>query len=67
LLVVIICMRLSLGASISFRVLPKVLHIFFSSVPSLEKITVPSRITAQRWMAKVGYYKLHSYIAKNDD
>ncbi len=66
-LVVLICVRLSVGASVSFRACPKVLYIFFSSIPSLEKSKVPSRITAQRWMGKVGYYKLHSYIEKTDN
>ncbi len=28
---------------------------------------MPSRITVQRWMAKVGYYKLHSQLEKTDD
>jgi hypothetical protein len=55
------------GASVSFRACPKILSIFFSSIPSLGKAKVPSRITVQRWMAKVGYYKLHSHIEKNDD
>ncbi len=66
-LVVLIIVRLSVGASISFRGCPKVLYIFFSSVPSLKNTKVPSRITAQRWMAKLGYHKLHSDLEKMDD
>ncbi len=66
-LVVLISLRLTVGACASFRACPKIFKAFFSSIPSLEHVKVPSRITVQRWMAKVGYYKLHISLDKADD
>ena len=66
-LVVLICLRLNLSAGVSFRGCPKALKAFFLTIPSLESIAVPSRTTVQRWMAKVGYHKLHCPLEKADD
>ena len=66
-LVVLICLRLNLSAGVSFRGCPKALKAFFLTIPSLESTAVPSRTTIQRWMAKVGYYKLHYPLEKADD
>ena len=58
---------MTVNACVSFRACPKVLRAFFSSIKPLNKIKIPSHTTIQRWMASVGYYKLHMPLEKADD
>lgn len=57
-LMVAICIKLLLSAAMSFRAIPKAIHIMFSEFPVFEKIKIPNPKTVLRWLTKIGLYKL---------
>jgi len=58
---------MTVNACVSFKACPKVLSAFFSTIEPLNEIKIPSHTTVQRWMAIVGYYKLHIPLETADD
>ena len=64
---VTLCIRLVLSAAISFRAIPKAIHVIFSSFPVFQKIQIPSYKTVLRWVTKVGLYNLLSQKEKAKD
>lgn len=61
------CIRLILQASISFRAVPKAIHTVFSHFPSVNKQPIPSHKTIGRWLTRLGLYKLNSPKEQGDD
>lgn len=57
---VLICLRMIIGAAISFRAVPKAIHTVFSSYTCMQNKKIPCHKTVTRWITQVGHYKLHS-------
>lgn len=58
-LMIVICIKLVLQASISFRAAPKSVHIIFSQFAAVKNQPIPSHKTIGRWLTRVGLYKLN--------
>ena len=59
-LMVVMCIKLLLGAALSFRAIPKSIHIMFAEFSVLQKVKIPKSKTVLRWLVKVGLYKLQA-------
>jgi hypothetical protein len=59
-LMIIMCIRLVLQASISFRAAPKAIHIAFSQFTAIKDQPIPSHKSIARWLTQIGLYKLNS-------
>ena len=66
-LMVLMCLRMVLKASISLRGVPKSVYIVFSSYIALAEKKIPSYKTVRRWITRVGHYKLFCTLEKSDD
>ena len=66
-LMVTMCIKLLLGAALSFRAIPKAIHIMFAEFPIFQKTKVPCQKTVLRWLVKVGLHKLSSIKEKAND
>lgn len=58
-LMIIMCIKMVLEASISFRAAPKTVHIAFSQFAAVKDQPVPSYKSIARWLTQVGLYKLN--------
>ena len=66
-LMIVICIKLILQASISFRAAPKSVHITFSQFAAVKNQSIPSHKTVSRWLTRVGLYKLNCPKEKAND
>lgn len=66
-LMIVICIKLVLQASISFRAAPKSVHITFSQFAAVKNQSIPSHKTIGRWLTRVGLYKLNCPKEKAND
>lgn len=66
-LMIVICIKLVLEASISFRAAPKSVHITFSQFAAVKNQPIPSHKTISRWLTRVGLYKLNCPKEKAND
>jgi len=66
-LMIVICIKLVLQASISFRAAPKSIHIAFSQFTAVNNQAIPSHKTIGRWLTRVGLYKLNCPKEKAND
>ena len=66
-LMVFICIRLVLYASISFRAVPKTLEVVFSQFEAFEGQPIPTDKTISRWLTRLGLYKLNLPKEHADD
>jgi hypothetical protein len=66
-LMIVMCIRLILKASVSFRAAPKAIHTVFSHFPSVKNQPIPSHKTVGRWLTRLGLYKLNSPKEPGDD
>lgn len=66
-LMIVICIKLVLQASISFRAAPKSVHITFSQFTAVKNQPIPSHKTIGRWLTRVGLYKLNCPKEKAND
>jgi len=66
-LIVVMCIRLILHASISFRAVPKAIHTVFSHFPSVKDQSIPSHKTVGRWLTRLGLHKLKAPKEQGDD
>lgn len=66
-LLVLMCIRLVLQATISFRAAPKAIHIAFSGFAAISKKRIPSYKTIARWLTQIGLYKLNSSKEQAND
>jgi hypothetical protein len=64
---IVICIKLVLQASISFRAAPKAVHITFSQFAVVKNQPIPSHKTIGRWLTRVGLYKLNCSKEKAND
>ncbi len=64
---VTMCIRFVLEAAISFRAIPKSVHVVFSSFAIFQKTKIPCPNTILRWLTKVGLYNLLSEKEQADD
>jgi hypothetical protein len=64
--VIILSLRLVLGASLPFRGSVKGLEIVFDTLPELHDYKAPCHTTVKHWAEKVGYYKLHLARERRD-
>lgn len=66
-LMIIMCVKLILQASLSFRAVPKAVHIAFSQFAAVKNQQIPSHKTVGRWLTQIGLYKLNRPKEKADD
>lgn len=66
-LMIIMCVRMVLQASISFRATPKAIHTIFSHFDAVKDQRIPSHKTVGRWLSRVGLYKLNLPKEQGDD
>lgn len=66
-LMIVMCIRLVLQASISFRAAPKSIYIAFSQFAAVKNQSIPSYKSISRWLTQVGLYKLNRPKEKADD
>ena len=66
-LMIVICLKLVLQASVSFRAAPKAVHITFSQFAAVKNQPIPSHKTIGRWLTRVGLYKLNRPKEKAND
>jgi hypothetical protein len=66
-LMIVMCLRLILQGSISFRAAPKAIHIAFSEFDAVRDQSIPRHTTIARWLTQVGFYKLNCPKEKGDD
>ena len=66
-LMIVICIKLVLQASISFRAAPKSVQIAFSQFTAVNNQPIPSHKTIGRWLTRVGLYKLNCPKEKAND
>jgi hypothetical protein len=66
-LMIVMCIKLVLHASISFRAATKAIHIAFSHFEAVQKQFIPSNKTVARWLCQIGLYKLTCPKEKGDD
>ena len=64
---IVMCIRLILQAAISFRAVPKAIHIAFSHFVAVKQQAIPSYKSVVRWLAQVGLYKLKGPKEQADD
>jgi len=64
---IVICIKLVLQASISFRAAPKAVHITFSQFAAMKNQPIPSHKSIGRWLTRVGLYKLNCLKEKAND
>lgn len=65
--IVVTCIRLILYCSISFRAVPKALNVIFTQIPGLKNHSIPSDKSINRWLTRVGLYKLNTPKEIADD
>jgi hypothetical protein len=58
-LIIVMCIRLILQATISFRAAPKAIHIAFSHFNAVKDQPIPSHKSISRWLTQIGLYKLN--------
>lgn len=58
-LMIIMCIRLVLQATISFRAAPKAIHIAFSQFDAVKDQPIPTYKSISRWLTQIGLYKLN--------
>lgn len=58
-LMIIMCIRLILQASISFRAAPKAIHIVLSQFDAVKNLPIPTHKSIARWLTQIGLYKLN--------
>jgi len=61
------CIQLVLKAAVSFRAVPKAVHLVFSHFPAVKTQKIPSYKTITRWLTRIGLYKLHRPKERADD
>jgi hypothetical protein len=61
------CIRLILEAAISFRAVPKTIHVMFSQFAAMQKQKIPSYKTVIRWLTILGLHKLNRLKEKASD
>jgi hypothetical protein len=66
-LMITLCIRLILQAAISFRAVPKAIHLAFSQFSAVKNQPIPSYKTISRWLTQVGLYKLNRPKEQADD
>ncbi len=64
---IVMCIRLILKASISFRAAPKAIYTIFSHFPSVKDQEIPTNNTIGRWLTKLGLYKLNLPKEQGED
>lgn len=57
-LMIVMCIRMILQASISFRAAPKAIHIAFSQFEAVKAQSIPTYKSITRWLTQIGLYKL---------
>ena len=58
-LMIVMCIKLVLQATISFRAAPKSIHIAFSQFAALKNQAIPTYKSISRWLTQIGLYKLN--------
>jgi hypothetical protein len=59
-LMIIMCIRLVLQAAISFRAVPKAVHVMLSQFDAVKDQAIPTDKSITRWLTQIGFYKLNS-------
>lgn len=58
-LMIVMCIKLVLEATISFRAAPKAVHIAFSQFAAVKDQPIPTYKSVARWLTQIGLYKLN--------
>jgi len=58
-LMIIMCIRMVLQAAISFRAVPKAVHIVLSQFDAVRNQKIPCHKSVTRWLTRIGLYKLN--------
>lgn len=66
-LMVIMCLRMVLNASISLRGVPKAVHTVYSTYAIFQDKKIPTYNSVRRWIMRLGLYKLSCSLEKGDD
>lgn len=66
-LMIIMCIRLVLQAAISFRAVPKTIHIALSQFDAVKNQPIPSHKSITRWLTRIGLYKLNHPKERAED
>lgn len=66
-LMVIMCIRMVLHAAISFRAVPKAVHIVLSQFEAVKNQRIPSYKNISRWLTQIGLYKLRNLKEQAND
>ncbi len=66
-LMIVMCIKLVLQASVSFRAAPKAIHIAFSQFAAVKYQEIPTYKSVSRWLTQVGLYKLNRLKEQAND
>ncbi len=66
-LMIVMCIRLVLEATISFRAAPKTVYIAFSQFAAVKDQPIPTYKSITRWLTQIGLYKLNCPKEQADD
>ena len=66
-LMIIMCIRMVLHAAISFRAVPKAVHVVFSQFEAVKNQRIPSYKNISRWLTQIGLYKLSALKEQAND